>query len=256
MSAMLTNKPKRGRCSRGAWAQWLLVTATLAPACGPAESDHPAQGNSSVVLDAPLDGSAIIDRLRETYWNCRTYRDRGELTLTYGQPGQQQSRQWTFSTAFRQPRLRFAFGPGPGIPVTPGEVRTDQCLWAQSDGMAPELPRIDGLEIRQFASLDALGTIPALLAADDVGPGPWGTYGDFRLTGFEDAGGRRCMVLHATARPPVTGVTLWVDAEQYLLRRKAVEFAIGTDGSLGREVTDYKPILDEPVDESELTSGS
>jgi hypothetical protein len=247
------------RCGvRGIGALLVLsFAASGLGACGPAESDHSGQGNSRVVLDAPVDATAIIDRLRETYWNCRTYRDQGTLTLTYGQPGKERSRQWTFSTAYRNPRLRFAFGQGPGIPVE-AHVAPEWCAWSSSDGgfSLPDLPEQDGLAVRQFLSFDTLGTVPALLGADEAGPGWWGLCDSFQHVGYETIGGTPCLVVQTTARPPIHQVTLWIDRERYLLVRRAVDFEIGEGAVRGLEVSDYKPTLDAPVDDAEFKSGS
>ena len=177
-------------------ARWWLGFALLLPTCGPAESSQSAQGNSRTVLDMPADATAIVDRLHESYWNCRTYRDQGTLTLTYGLPGKQRTLQWSFSTVYRNPRLRFAFGQGPGIPVDSPDA-PEWCAWASShaDLPLPDLPAQDGLAIRQFLSFDTLGTVPALLGADEAGPGWWGLCDSFQHVGYETIGGTPCLVV-------------------------------------------------------------
>ena len=234
-----------------------LISAILIAGCAPADGAA-SHDQSAMVLGEPADGTPIIDRLRETYWSCRTYRDRGTLTLTYGPAGQQRAVQWSFQTVYRTPRVRFAFGVGPGMPVRSPESEPGWCSWVDGgQGLnGPSIPGMSAQALRQFLSFDTLGTVPALLAADQFGPGSWAAYSSFQHVGYEDLNGARCLVINAAARPPVTKVTLWIDQEQYLLRRKAVEFTMGDDRTLGLEVADYTPTLDGPVEEAEFRGGS
>jgi outer membrane lipoprotein-sorting protein len=215
------------------------------------------------------DAEQVLQRLRDAYQRCATYRDRGVLREEYDIGELHHIQEITFQTAFARPdrfRLEFRtpkpfFGTHVHIIWADGdEVRT---WWDVTGGEVERESLRMALAAAAGISSRLSSRVPTLLM-------PVGALGggiqlaDVARDGDEPIDGRMCIrVSGRQATMPSSidvggrtvsvedgGMVLWIDPETLLLRR--VETVVVIDGNRTVTTTTYEAAVDEALDETLL----
>lgn len=221
---------------------------------------HPApDAEETQAEDAhPLteESKRILARMAEVYSRCRTYSDKGVQQTTY-RGSIEYSRTITFQTSFeRNEGFRFEYAE-----KAPGPV-----LWSASDGDRRTVIWNDHHEAKKWSSSsDRVSTRESLLSAlGEVSGVSGGTSRTIPLLLLEaqaesqsimldsqtsasttNLDGRACYMLSGTRNGHPR--TLWIDTDQYLLRR--IDLTYENDGDMAVEkVTTFEPAVDIDID--------
>jgi len=207
----------------------------------------------------------ILEDMAVVYRGCRTYRDTGVKTTTYlpdEEPGvpRAHTEKKPFTTAFVRPnRFRYEFRERSRWDV----IEHRYLIWR--DGakvrkwwdITPGVREIPSLgEAINAATGVSGGTaqyVPGYLMPAEVKPWLMPTLRD--LERIDDAYLGSALCRRITGRlhhgaPQDEDVTLWIDAKTHLLRR--YEERTQHEGFRTEEITDYEPVLDEPIAEELL----
>jgi hypothetical protein len=203
-----------------------------------------------------MDVSECLRQLDDRYRRCSTYQDAGRVVTVYTGDEIELTRVKRFTTAFVRPdRFRFELeireGPGPHMRYIVWTAPDGAHLWVEP-GPRHELEA--SLQVSVAAatgvSSGAAHTVPALLLPEVVGG--W-RLPQLRDPHLDDSAatvpGCRCIVgegWHGLIRA-------WIDAEDFLLRRLETTHRARSGSAV--TVTDYEPVLDQPVAPERLEPG-
>ena len=205
--------------------------------------------------------SEIIDRMAETYANCKTYRDTGTVTTVLKSKRETEPRVTNFTTAMTRPdpqassagflankiQFRFSFVKNIEGDLIPGVIwrnGTDIKTWWE---FAPEVESPDSLSLA-LAGLTGVSdgsahTIPKLLLPTEVRGRMLTELKNAKRGDDKVFDNHNCFSIDAKyAGSPIS---IWIDQKTFLVRRidQTTEFGGYKFGSL----TTYNPVIDEHV---------
>lgn len=225
-----------------------VLAYTPAPADAPTPQDEP-------------DAGQILNRMAETYAQCKTYRDSGTVTTVFIEAQKRRTDEKPFTTAFVRPdRFRFEYqhhlGVGGILETTISYVvcrNADKILtWWDA---RPEIKENESLG-RALAGATGISggsahTVPALLIPDEVGG--WRLNDITEPKRIEDAihDNSACLRIQGTFIDHP--MTIWIDRESFLVRRIDQERQF--DDFRTEETTIYEPVIDEDIPDELLDFG-
>ncbi len=219
--------------------------ALLIAFLGHLASTEVAQQPSSLAID-------IIQKTREVYLQCSTYRDVGKVTTIFFENGRQRTDEKPFQTAFVRPgQFRFEYQ----TKVPPGRYiiwrdGADMQTWWNVHDPPLRTPQSFSLAIAGAMGVSGVSAyrIPSLLLPSDVG----GT-GVARLTTMKpiEDGTIDDRSFYRFQSPPqqalqATSVeTVWIDKKTFLIRRVFVESQFPNFRT--EATTDYDASINVPI---------
>ncbi len=240
-----------------------LLTTSLAPVV----LSGTGHADDSLALPAQaLTLEALLDRVRRTYSEAKTYQDKGVVTTTFFKPdgAEMMAAEKPFSTAFVRPdRFRFEYRQ-----KREGDAKASRYLiardasgkvrrwWDVRPGVEEGGSLYMALAGATGVSDGSANTVPSLLLTDDRHGGNWTKHKELVLLEDAETAGRRCHRVQLTIPPipntPAQGsvYTYWVDAESFLLRR--IESKTTFPDFFAKSVTTYEPILNGEVPDAAL----
>ena len=202
------------------------------------------------VADAQT-AESILQNARETYANLKSYADTGMMVYEYGAASEDKH---SFSTAFtRSPRhfiLDFRKQSGDRYVVW-GDPDGFHTWWKTTNQTSdyPNPSNTPAITLSGPPTQNAVLKIPTLLYSKATLGGDFTNFADAKLDGNEEIGGHRCYRLTGKASDSyaATGkevnmrkMTLWIDADSFLLRRVQEEWP-PVGGTTTRNTTTYEP---------------
>ena len=201
-----------------------------------------------------LSARQILDRVAKAYATCETYRDSGEVSITFIEVTGDRVDVRPFTTAFVRPhRFRYEYQAKHA-----GEVISRYLIWRNRDeikswwDITPGVKKPESLALALGAAVGGSGgssnTVPALLMPKDVG--------GFRLTDLPLFKRLDDGKLDETDCFRLEGVfgksprTLWIDKKTSLILRILERTVF--EGFSTIQVTTYKPVVGEKVAEDAL----
>lgn len=205
---------------------------------------------------APAD---LMQRLRATYGELRSYADSGAVLYEYGGSAQDHH---TFTTAFTRAPRRFQLDfhkDGGDRHVLWGDPDAFH-TWTKAVGAQTDYPNpnnVGAITLSGPNTASVAAKIPTLLYAKAEIPGDFSNLRDLAAAGSEAVDGHRCerytaraVDVYGTGREVnAHAMAMWIDAETQLIR-KVVEEWPPIGGHASRRTTTYRPEANLALDES------
>jgi hypothetical protein len=229
-----------------------------------------AQESAAPADVAALPPETIMLKMARVYRNCRSYRDRGEVTTIQLIEGGRAGSERPFATAFVRPdHFRFQF-TDTGL----GERSSNYVVWTEGEevhswwdakpGVRNAGTLRDGLAVAAAVSGGSSVRIPSLLLPHEVGDGGPMIVAAERMPDTTDRDVPCIRIKGKTQRTPYTltqgtqtltvqdeSITLWIDRATLLLRKVEDRKTFSTYTS--ESVTTYSPEIDIEIPPDQLT---
>ena len=209
---------------------------------------EPADQSKSAPKSEPavdtLSAAQVIERMAQTYAQCKTYTDTGTHTSVTTSKSGEETEVLQFSTAMVRPnQFRFEYSEK----GKPGRVvwRSGQEVKVSMAG-PPAINKSLALAIAFFTGISdgTAYTIPALLMPSEVT--------GIKLTDMrkpvrgedQSIDGRNCFSIQGQL--PEGRSTIWIDQESFLVRRIEQSYPL-VEGVTVAERTDYQPVINQDV---------
>ncbi len=210
---------------------------------------------AAALAAAPSAPSAddVLTKTRAAYAALKSYEDKGNVDVEFGQAGAQVKERHSFRTAYKAPRqylFDFTKAGGADRDVAWGDGEMFHSWW-KSTGQQQDFPKGQG------ANAFIFGTTPTLNAIVQIAPllfpnaglsGPMVEFGDAVNAGIEPVDGHDCYKLSGTAHAvyKATGrvtdtrpMTVWIDTRTMLVRKVFEDRSQGK--LLSRSTTSFDP---------------
>jgi outer membrane lipoprotein-sorting protein len=202
--------------------------------------------------------SALIDKMRQTYANAKSYRDTGIVETCVSQGAGSQTLTKPFGIVFLKPSsLRVEWA------TSFGGIRDPYVLYSTSDGTCTYNERINQLQkeeslehaIRRWTGVSggAVRSVPCMLL-NTTNQTEFGDLSDLKYMGIESIGDAQCYRIWATRRKQP--VNLWIGVNDYLLHKVSVDTPFGKVIEIHLGIELDKPIggttLFTPPDNAEV----
>lgn len=202
-----------------------------------------------------LTAEEIISRMLKEYESCQSYQDEGNVETQF--PNSTDIH--LFSTAFVRPN-RFRFESAEQLP--PDRPSRRVVVWRDGDLIRSWWAA--NKELREFHELDIALAGPSavsggsairisrLLMSPQFLP-QWGKFyfKNAKLLGEEKANGVPCYKLEITRPANAGNETIWIDQEQFLIRKVLEE--VRADGVKATTITTYHPQVNIDLDPAMFT---
>jgi outer membrane lipoprotein-sorting protein len=231
------------------WGRMAAALALLAFAL-------PRTANSAATDD-------VLARSRAIYASLRSYADTGTIEHEYGSAGDPSRDRHSFTTYFnRAPRHFYLEFRKQGVDryVIWGDPDAFHTWW-KTTGAMEDYPNPNNLGAFTTADYQTAGSamkIPTLLYSKAPLQGPFSHFDDPVVGGMEEIGGHRCYRLAGATRDVygITGrevnirkMTVWIDAESFLIRRVREEPKGALPGQINRTTTTFEPQANPALDD-------
>lgn len=202
--------------------------------------------------------AGILKRIRDTYAQCESYRDKGEVQIVFVRDGVQESPVLKpFTTAFVRPgRFRFEFRSHFEFRGKRGDENS-YVVWTDKDVVYRWLSTQSGIEVARDLGVAIAGAtgvssgsayvVPSMLMPDLVG-GKGVLSRGARVLGGDVLNGFDCYKIESPL-----GATLWFDKEELMLRRMIRVRVFEGKGFSTETTTNYQPELNGEVSDSDLS---
>ncbi len=205
----------------------------------------------------------IYERTLATYAALKTYSDTGTVATEYRDAGEAIKEQHTFKTFYRAPReFFFEFKEDQ---TAGGEQFVIWCNGGDFQTWWSETRVHEKYEKGRGSTAFALAALPTKESALQIAPlifsqselhGAISNLKEPRLAGTENINGRNCYKLVAETRETGLGedarkTTVWIDAENYLVRKVFEDTPQGTGaGIISRVTTTFEPKANPTIEAS------
>lgn len=246
------------------------LLSIVAPALLVAPVEMPRPAPEPVA--ASLTAEDVLARTRALYPTLRSYADSGTVVEDGGGTG----RTGSFRTYFVNASQNFFFEyrwltmrSGPGRPIDldyqlvfwmlRGELQTWDAQGKMHQVYPPGSDQVAPFRVSRALTGDVSILIPSLIYVKAQLPGPVQLFEEVTLAGTETVGGRRCHKLMGLWRAwypsgQVAGVrpmTVWIDAENYLVRKVFLDTPKGMAlGVVDRFTVTLQPHLNPPLSDN------
>lgn len=193
--------------------------------------------------------SVLLDKMRQTYANAKSYRDKGSVETRVSLGAGNQTLTKPFAIIFQRPSsLRVEWA------ASFGGIRDPYVLYSTSDGTWTYNERINQVQkeesleraIRRWTGVSggAVRSVPCMLANITKQP-EFGDLSALQYVGVESIRDVQCHRIRATRRSQP--VSLWIGVDDYLLRK------ISVDTPFGHVIEVHERIaMDKPIDGAAL----
>jgi len=200
-----------------------------------------------------LPARQILERMAKTYAGCKSYRDSGFVRTVYSDALGSRTEERPFTTAFVRPdRFRFEYSE------TQFGVTMQYVVWRKGKevrtwwDLRPFAGKLGSLNLALAGATGVSGgsahTVPALLLPNEVGGRRLTEIVESRRIDNARLDDVECLRIQGKyVRSPVT---LWIDAQTFLLRRIDEEGKFETFST--EETTTYDPVIDGEVPDKML----
>lgn len=208
-------------------------------------------------------GAEVYEKSRAAYAALKSYSDTGTVTTEYKDAGEAIVEKHSFKTFYRAPRqFFFEFKEDPNAGGEQFVIWSDggdfQTWWSETR-VHEKYEKGRGATAFALASLptkeSALQIAPLLFAQSEL-HGSISHLDQPRLAGTESINGRNCYKLIADKRETGRGeetrsVTVWIDAETYLVRKVFEDTPPDSGaGIISRVTTTFEPQVNPKIDET------
>lgn len=205
-----------------------------------------------VVDEQALDARTILNRTRRAYRTARSYVDSGHVQTIYTSPAHEHTGETRFSTAYAAPHdFRFESRMGDF-----GNIEVHFIAWRDEDSVkswmstSPQLvENLDSIERVLDAgagiSRDTSGMIPGLIIPGTKLGGDIVRLKDPVRLDDETIDGVDCYLVRGTRFPHKGPTSVWIDKQDYLVRRVYEESDVG--GTVTRTTWFYQPEINLTV---------
>jgi outer membrane lipoprotein-sorting protein len=215
-------------------------------------------GPATNAADSP---EAILQRTRSAYTALSSYSDTGVVLSEYGTSSKDRH---TFSTYFTRAPRHFVFdfhkqsGDRYVVWGDPDAFHT----WWKTTGNQTDYPNPNNAPaINQsgYSTAQSISKLPALLYGKDALQGLLTNFVDTALDGTEEIGSRKCYRIVGRASDfygtgkevNIHKLTVWIDAESYLVREVREE-SKALPGQISRVTTTFEPQANPKIDDKHL----
>ena len=214
--------------------------------------------SSSVLGDDPakkdLSAKEILDRVVKTYANCETYRDSGEVSITFIMKTEKRIDIRPFTTAFIRPdRFRYQYQAS-----NPANKVSRYLIWRKGEevrswwDITPGVQKPQTLGFAMGAAAGVSGgssvTVPGLLIPKEVGGSRLLVLTELKRGDDETLNGTDCYRVEGISFK--TPLTLLIEKKTFLLRRLTEFNEFGEFQT--EQTTTYKPTIGEKIPEEAL----
>ena len=201
-----------------------------------------------------LSSREILDRLAKAYAGCESYRDSGEVSITFIENGNRRLDIRPFKTAFIRPdRFRYEY-----VATNPANKTSRYLIWRNKDevqswwDITPGVKKPESLALAVASATGVSGgsahTVPTMLMPKELGGARLSDFPNLKRGEDDKLDGIECYRIEGVVFKAPT--TYWIEKKTFLLRKIAATTDFGTFQT--EQTTSYKPTFGEKIPEDAL----